>query len=77
VRTLTISGYREIGRFILPGRAWWEYYGPLGQRIAALRGAYCDNPEALRTLEEMECEIELIRRYAHVYGYVFYIMQAE
>lgn len=70
------AGYRNIAHFTLPESAWWEhYYTPLQAKITALRAQYADNPDALKQLDEAETEIEIYRRHADSYGYVFYVMQ--
>ncbi|WP_129671774.1 cyclopropane-fatty-acyl-phospholipid synthase family protein [Candidatus Chloroploca sp. Khr17] len=74
---LEAAGYRSLGHFVLPEEAWWtNYYHPMAARIALLRTQYHDNPEAQRILDLEQAEIELYRRYASSYGYVFYLMQA-
>lgn len=72
------SGYVPSGHFTLPESAWWEpYYRPIERKLSALRRKYRDHPRALAVLETEQTEIDLFRRYARYYGYVFYVMQVE
>jgi SAM-dependent methyltransferase len=71
---LMAAGYRALGHFVLPESAWWDsYYTPMAARIALLREQYGDNAEAQRALDAEQAEIDLYRRCAAWYGYVFYI----
>lgn len=67
------EGYEVLGTFTLPHSAWWDYYGPLLQRIERLR------PTADAALREVfaatQGEIDLFRRYGDSYGYVFYLLR--
>ena len=71
---LQAAGYRYIDHFVLPETAWWDYYTPIEHRLAALRRQYRDDAEALAVLDTEQQEIDLYRKYAQQYGYVFYIM---
>lgn len=72
------AGYQSVGHFTLPQHSWWdEYYTPLETRIVMLRDRYRDDPEATQQLNEEQTEIDLYRRYAEWYGYVFYAMKKE
>jgi SAM-dependent methyltransferase len=69
-------GYDLLGQFTLPQDAWWtEYYGPLEDRIRALRNKYAGDTEALATLDEEQREIDMFRKYNQWYGSVFFVMQ--
>ncbi len=75
VAILQEAGYTSLGHFPLPESAWWDnYYTPIEHRIAALRQRYQNDAEALAVLDEEQREIDLYRKYADIYGYVFYIM---
>jgi SAM-dependent methyltransferase len=70
------SGYELIGHFTLPEDAWWfEYYGPLEERLKSFRIEYAGNPDVLSAIEEEEREIELYRKYTRWYGSVFLVMK--
>ena len=72
------AGYRVLDSFALPPEAWWdEYYGPLGERIAAHRTAGTDHPAWAAVLDAAEAEITLYRRAGHSYGYVFYLLKRD
>lgn len=70
-------GYDVVGRFALPESAWWrDYYGPLERRLAALRREHRGDAAALALIDETGDQIELYRRFASCYGYVFYVLRA-
>ena len=67
-------GFVPAGHFILPDEAWWDdFYTPMEARIAALRGQYAGDVEALAVLEQLAEESELHRRYADFYAYAFFV----
>lgn len=70
-------GYVVIGHFALPEDAWWElYYGPLEERIRALREKrYKNDPISLAVLDKEQKEVDLYRKYSKWYGSAFYVMQ--
>ena len=75
-RIIRAGEYDEAGHFILPESSWWEpYYRPMQSRIYLLRQKYAGDEAAMETLDEIEQEIEMYRRYSRWYGYVFYLMQ--
>jgi len=70
------TGYLSVGHFTLPVSSWWiHYYHPLEERLEDLRRAYARDAEALKILDEEQREIDLFRKYADYYGYVFYLMR--
>ncbi len=69
------TGYRLLDHFVLTRAAGWAYYQPLTEKINFLRERYHKDAEALAVLEHEWQEIELFRKYADYYGYVFYIGQ--
>jgi len=70
------TGYLAVGHFTLPESSWWtHYYNPLETRLADLRRAYRHDAEALEILDTEQREIDLFRKYADYYGYVFYLMR--
>lgn len=76
IKIIEEIGYEPVGHFILPQNAWWDYYyNPLLERIGKLREIYKGNEEANLTMDNTMKEIELYRKYADYYGYVFYIMK--
>ena len=75
-RIIRAAGYAETGHFILPESSWWEpYYRPMQERIDQLRQKYAGDADASGSLDQIEREIEMYRRYPTWYGYVFYLMQ--
>ncbi len=67
-------GYGVVGHFSLPEEAWWYlYYGPLEERVQALRESYADDPRALAVLKRQEKEIDLYRKYSKWYGSAFFV----
>ena len=70
------SGYRPIGHFVLPERAWMEnYYRPLEEQKEAYLERYAAQPDALKITLQFEREVENYRKYKDYYGYVFYLAQ--
>lgn len=70
-------GLDVIGHFTLPESAWWnDYYGPMERRLAMLRERHREDAEALAVIEGSGEQIELYRRFAGCYGYVFYILRS-
>ena len=69
-------GFDVLDHFTLPESAWWEsYYGPMEARLTALRGAHQHDPAALAVIRSSQAQIALYRRFAHCYGYVFYVLR--
>jgi len=69
-------GYELVNHFLLPEDAWWiEYYRPLENRIKGLREKYKNNLEVLRTLKEVQDEIDMVKGKPKEYRSAFYIMQ--
>jgi len=70
------AGYRIVDTFALPAAAWWdEYYDPLSARAAELRRRHGGDMAWVRLLDAVEAEIDLYRRHAEAYGYVFYLLR--
>lgn len=70
-------GYRTINNFVLPERAWQNYYVPLEKRIAQLLAKYADSDEKTALLSGERREIEMRKKYAEWYGYVFFIAESD
>jgi ubiquinone/menaquinone biosynthesis C-methylase UbiE len=69
-------GYTLINHFSLPEHAWWiEYYRPLEHLVKELYEEYKDNFEALRMLEKVQNEIDMVKGNPDEYSSAFYIMQ--
>lgn len=76
VKRIEEAGYAPIGHFVLPEEGWWrDYYEPLLERVAMLREKYPDELEENLALDLTVKEIEMYRKYASDYGYVFYLMK--
>jgi ubiquinone/menaquinone biosynthesis C-methylase UbiE len=72
------TGYRIVGWFAIPESSWWgNYYAPIERKLPALKSKYRGDKDALHILACEEVEIEMYRKYAEYYGYVFYVLQAE
>jgi SAM-dependent methyltransferase len=68
------AGYAEIGHFTLPDASWWDdYYTPTEARLAMLEAKYSGTSVDLTLLAETRREVDLRRRYADYYGYVFFV----
>lgn len=76
VSRVTRAGYDLLGHFPLPRSAWWDdYYSPIESKLPSLRDKYHDRPEKLKVIAMEEAELDLHRRFADYYGYVFYVMR--
>ncbi len=70
------AGYTDVDTFVLPVQDWWDnYYGPGESRLARLRIKYAADNETLATLNEIQREYDIFRKYSDAYGYVFYVMR--
>jgi SAM-dependent methyltransferase len=70
----TRLGYEVLAIRRLPSEAWWRnYYGPLRQRIDALRAGA--DPAMQAVIRETEVETALFERHADSYGYTFYVLR--
>ena len=70
------AGYTMLDRFVLPEHAWWDhYYTPLAQRVSRFRASHGDTPSMAGFLDALDQEVDLYRRHAASYGYIFYIAQ--
>ncbi|HZH26378.1 MAG TPA: class I SAM-dependent methyltransferase [Azospirillaceae bacterium] len=70
------AGYRIVETFALPASAWWdEYYDPLSVRVAGMRRSHGGDTAWVRLLDAIDAEVDLYRRYAEAYGYVFYLLR--
>ena len=69
-------GYKLENQLMLPEDAWWiEYYKPLENRIKGLRKKYKKDPEAIRILEKVQKEIDMVKENPKEWRSAFYIMQ--
>lgn len=69
-------GYSIIGYFLLPENAWWDlYFGPLSDRIRALRAGHANDPESLEMLDKEQALVDIYRRNSSWYGSAFYVLQ--
>jgi ubiquinone/menaquinone biosynthesis C-methylase UbiE len=74
-RAVAEAGYRLLGSFVLSEAEWWDdYYGPIDERIAALREQRSD-VGWLAALAAAEEESSIVRDCGGAFGYVFYVMQ--
>ncbi len=74
LRDVHDTGYELVDHFALPDSDWWDdYYAPLEKRIALLREKYAGNPEAIEIFDGHRLEMDIHRKYAAWYGYVFYL----
>jgi SAM-dependent methyltransferase len=71
---IAASGFETLGHFTLPDDAWWDdFYGPMLDRIAHLRGAYAADDEAIAVLDEIAREPAMHRRHSSCYAYEFFV----
>lgn len=70
------QGFEIIDHFELPNYAWWdEYYTPLEQRLKIFKERYSDKKPEMDTINYIQTEIDMYKKYGDYYGYVFYIIQ--
>jgi ubiquinone/menaquinone biosynthesis C-methylase UbiE len=70
------AGYTLEDQFVLPPEAWWDdYYSHIAQKIPRLRAKYGSDQAALDIISSEEVELEMHRKYADYYGYMFYVMR--
>lgn len=65
------AGWDIIGLYRLPDTDWWAYYGPLAERIGALRRAGAPEP----SLAPHEAEITVRREHQQDYAYTGYVLR--
>jgi SAM-dependent methyltransferase len=69
-------GFEVAEHFTLPESAWWdEYYDPMEARLRVLRATHRGDDEALGIIASTQAQIDLFRRFAWSYGYVFYVLR--
>jgi hypothetical protein len=70
------KGFHLISNFTLPESSWLDsYYLPMEEELSRLNKKYQGNEIALGIFEEMKNEINFYKKFSHVYGYEFFIMQ--
>ncbi len=75
IRHAREANFEVLATRRLPTECWWEfYYGPLLERVEALRASA--DPVMTQVIHDTEAEIDLFRRFATEYGYTFYILRA-
>lgn len=67
------AGFEMLGQRILPRASWEAYYGPLRERIAALRPEA--DPVLAAALDESEAEAALHDRFGDQYGYTLSVVR--
>uniref|UniRef100_UPI0025BC144F methyltransferase domain-containing protein n=1 Tax=Desulfonatronospira sp. TaxID=1962951 RepID=UPI0025BC144F len=74
VAAIRDCGLELVGHFTLPDEAWWEdFYTPMEERIAQLRGKYAGDDEASAILDQLAREPVMHRRYCDFYAYEFFV----
>jgi SAM-dependent methyltransferase len=77
-KAIATNGYQLLGEFVLPAAGWWEsYYVPLAECLERFRAAHGTDPEALQVASRSQHEIDLYRRHAGAFGYVFFVMRRD
>ena len=70
---LDAAGWDRVARFTLPESSWWgPFYEPLGRRLDAVADRLAGDEAGRTVLAAVRREIDMYRRYAAYYGYVFY-----
>jgi hypothetical protein len=69
-------GYACLDYFSLPPSCWWdEYYTPWLRNIERLKEEANQDDYLRSAIADALDEIDLFRRFATEYGYVFYLLQ--
>lgn len=68
------EGFRILGQRRLSAAAWENYYGPLDERIEALRPEAEANEELAEVLAMATSEAEIWRAYADEFGYLLNVV---
>ncbi|MBN2494523.1 MAG: class I SAM-dependent methyltransferase [Deltaproteobacteria bacterium] len=77
-KAVAASGYELVCDFVLPAFGWWEnYYLPLGECLARFRSAHAGEPEALGVADRSQHEIDMYKKHADSFGYVFFVMRRD
>jgi SAM-dependent methyltransferase len=75
-RNASQCGFEPIECFTLPESAWWtDYYDPMETQLLSLRREYRGDDEAMAVIERSGQQIDVYRRFAQYYGYVFYVLR--
>jgi SAM-dependent methyltransferase len=73
--TVAAQGYYLLDQFTLPATAWDEYYNPKQTRLDMLTAKYADDPGVMQQVKDAQYGIDLYRKYAQFFGYVFYVVR--
>ena len=73
IKQISKAGYSIIDHFPLSSAAWHSYYDPLRERVLALEP---EMPNS-KAIKDIKREIEISTKYAHEFGYHFFIMKKE
>lgn len=68
-------GYKYINSFLLSVEDWATFYDPVEERLNILRKKYNNDEGGLKSLQFMQNEIDLFKKYPQFFIYIFYIMQ--
>jgi SAM-dependent methyltransferase len=69
------AGWTRVGGFHLPAAAWERYHAPLARRLPVFRRLHAGDADAEAVADMTEREISLMRRYAGVCGYEFFVFR--
>ncbi|MDJ0766296.1 MAG: class I SAM-dependent methyltransferase [Myxococcota bacterium] len=76
-KDIDAQGYKLVDEFVLPAAGWWEnFYVPLGNVLERFRKKYAGNAEALEVASRCQLEIDLCRKHADFFGYVFFVLKS-
>lgn len=68
------AGFEVVDTFELPRRAWADYYGPLGQRVALVNSG--DPSDEMREVADaVEVEIAVWETHGHAFNYAFFVLR--
>lgn len=69
-------GYSLADTVSLPADAWWtEFYKPLEEKMSALLHKYENSSDALKSLKQLQSEIDMVKKNPRNFSSAFYIMK--
>lgn len=69
-------GYSLADTVLLPADAWWtDFYKPLEEKMGTLHRKYENNLDALKSLEQFQSEIDMVKENPRNFSSAFYIMK--
>ena len=69
-------GYTLFDTVFLPKDVWWtDFYKPLEKKMSALHRKYANNLDALKLLEQLQSEMDIVKQNPCNFSCAFYILK--